>query len=78
MKQWQKIIAVCAASVGLGLLASATQVLAADDASKPAIIAKFNELMSGQGFVKPPFAFVAWNETDLRNQMKSTVVTSFI
>jgi DmsE family decaheme c-type cytochrome len=30
MKQWQRIIAVCAASVGLGLLVSSTPVLAAD------------------------------------------------
>ena len=32
MKQWQRIIAVCAASIGLGLLVSATPALAADAA----------------------------------------------
>ena len=41
-----------------------------DGASTPAITAKFNELLSGTAFVRPPLAFVGWNETDLRNQLK--------
>lgn len=42
-----------------------------DASSTPAIAVKLNELLSGRGFVPPPFAFVAWNETDLRNQQKA-------
>lgn len=42
-----------------------------DGDPKPAITAKLNDLLSGQDVVKPPFAFVAWNETDLLNQRKS-------
>ncbi len=41
-----------------------------DGSPTPAITAKFNELLSGTGFVRPPLAFVGWNETDLRNQLK--------
>ena len=41
-----------------------------DGAPTPAITAKFNDLLSGQAFVRPPMAFVAWNETDLRNERK--------
>lgn len=40
MKQWQRIIAVCAASVGLGLLVPATSALAAGEASKANLVAK--------------------------------------
>lgn len=39
-----------------------------DGSAQPAIAVKYNELLSGRGLVPPPFAFVAWNETDLRNQ----------
>ena len=39
MKQWQKILAVLAASAGLGLLGAATPVLAAADASKKVLAA---------------------------------------
>ena len=41
-----------------------------DGSATPAITAKFNELLSGTAFVRPPLAFVGWNETDLRNQLK--------
>jgi hypothetical protein len=37
----------------------------------PGIEAVFNELLGGCGFVKPPLAFVAANETDLSNQIKA-------
>jgi len=36
-----------------------------DGATTPAIACKFNELLSGRGFVKPPFAFVAWHDTNV-------------
>ena len=42
-----------------------------DGAATPAIEVPFNEFMSGRGFVKPPLAFVASNENDLRNQLKA-------
>jgi hypothetical protein len=42
-----------------------------DSSPTPAIEVPFNELMSGRGFVKPPLAFVASNENDLRNQVKA-------
>ena len=35
-----------------------------DGRAEPAIEANFNDLMSGQLFVKPPFAFVAWSEAN--------------
>jgi hypothetical protein len=41
-----------------------------DGSSKPAIAVKLNELLSGQSFVRPPLAFVSWNETDLRDELK--------
>ncbi len=41
-----------------------------DGSATPAITAKINELLSGTAFVRPPLAFVGWNETDLRNQLK--------
>ena len=41
-----------------------------DGSSTPAIAVKLNELLSGQSFVRPPLAFVSWNETDLRNELK--------
>jgi hypothetical protein len=46
-----------------------------DGSAMPAIESKFNELLSGRGLVPPPFAFVAWNETDLRVQMASAPAT---
>ena len=42
-----------------------------DGSPTPAIAVPFNQLMSGRGFVKPLFAFVASDETDLRNQLKA-------
>ncbi len=40
-------------------------------ASTPTIAVNLNTLFSGRGFIKPPFAFVAWNgNTELRSQMK--------
>ncbi len=39
-----------------------------DGAKEPAIAVKFNELLSGRAFVPPPFAFVAWNDTDVSHQ----------
>lgn len=43
-----------------------------DGEQKPAIAVKFNDLLSGRAFVPPPFAFVAWNDTDVSHQ-KTTV-----
>ena len=39
-----------------------------DGAETPALTANFNDLLSGRGLVKPPLAFAAWDETDLRHQ----------
>jgi hypothetical protein len=41
-----------------------------DGSTQPAITANFNELLSGKSFIRPPLAFVSWNETDLHNQLK--------
>lgn len=41
-----------------------------DGSATPAITANFNELLSGQGFVRPPLAFIAWNETNVLDQLK--------
>jgi hypothetical protein len=41
-----------------------------DGSATPAIAAKFNDLMSGRALVPPPFAFVAWNDDDLRHQSR--------
>ena len=41
-----------------------------DGSATPAIAVDFNELMSGKLFVRPPLAFVAWNETDLRQELQ--------
>jgi hypothetical protein len=41
-----------------------------DGSSSPAIVAKLNDLLCGKAFVRPPLAFVAWNESDLANQLK--------
>lgn len=46
-----------------------------DGSAAPAIETRFNELVGGRGLVPPPFAFVAWNETDLRVQMASAPAT---
>jgi hypothetical protein len=46
-----------------------------DGSTTPAIAVLFNELLSGRGFVKPPLAFVSWDETDLRNQLKAAPKT---
>ncbi|MBI5833379.1 MAG: DUF2961 domain-containing protein [Armatimonadetes bacterium] len=40
-----------------------------DGEPAPRFVAKLNDLLCGQGFVKPPFAFRGWNETDLANQL---------
>jgi hypothetical protein len=42
-----------------------------DGSSTPAITAKFNDLLSGQGFVRPPLACTAMTGTDLRDQLKA-------
>ena len=42
-----------------------------DGESQPTISVKFNDLMSGRDFVPPPYAFVAWDETDLTHQIKA-------
>lgn len=39
-----------------------------DGSTKPAIEAKFNDLVSGTAFVHPPLAFVAWDTDDVRKQ----------
>lgn len=41
-----------------------------DGSPTPMIEVRFNELLSGRGFVRPPFAFSAWNATDPRDQLK--------
>lgn len=41
-----------------------------DGSPAPVITANFNELLAGTAFVRPPLAFVAWNESDLINQLK--------
>ena len=41
-----------------------------DGSPIPAITAKLNELLSGTAFVRPPLAFVGWNETNLHDQLK--------
>ena len=46
-----------------------------DGATTPAIAVPFNELLSGRGFVKPPLAFVSWDETDLRHQLEAAPKT---
>jgi hypothetical protein len=40
-----------------------------DGATTPAITANLNSLVSGLDFIHPPFAFVSWNQTDLRNEI---------
>lgn len=42
-----------------------------DGAPVPAIEANFLDLLRGQGFVKPPLAFTAWNESDLGRQQST-------
>lgn len=42
-----------------------------DGASTAAVAARFNDLFRGCDFVPPPYAFVSWNETDLRHQVKT-------
>ncbi len=39
-----------------------------DGSPTPGITANFNDLLSGKGFVTPPFAFISWNSTDIRRQ----------
>ena len=41
-----------------------------DGEATPRFTARFNDLLAGQAFARPPFAFVGWNETDLANQLK--------
>ncbi|MCX6873162.1 MAG: DUF2961 domain-containing protein [Verrucomicrobia bacterium] len=41
-----------------------------DGSPTPAITAKLNDLFRGCGFVPPPFAFVSFDETDLRHQLE--------
>lgn len=41
-----------------------------DGSPTPAMAANFNEFSSGRDFVRPPFAFFAWNATDVRDQSK--------
>jgi len=41
-----------------------------DGSPTPAITARLNDLLSGRDFVKPPFAFIAWNQSDLRDERK--------
>lgn len=42
-----------------------------DGSPQPAISAKYNDLLAGRAFVHPPFAFVAWDEMDLRHEVTS-------
>lgn len=39
-----------------------------DGSPTPVITAKLNDLISGQSFARPPLAFAAWDETDLRHE----------
>jgi len=41
-----------------------------DGAATPALTLNFNDLLGGRDFVKPPLAFISWNQTDLRAQLK--------
>ena len=41
-----------------------------DGAASPTITVNFNDLLSGKAFVRPPFAFVSWNDLDLADQLK--------
>ena len=41
-----------------------------DGSSEPAIAVKLNELLAGQSFVRPPLAFISWNEPDLNEELK--------
>ena len=41
-----------------------------DGSPTPAIVAKLNDLLCGKAFVRPPLAFMAWNESDLADQLK--------
>ena len=41
-----------------------------DGSPSPTIVVKLNDLLCGKAFVRPPLAFVAWNESDLANQLK--------
>jgi hypothetical protein len=40
-----------------------------DGSAIPAIAVPFNELMSGHSFVKPPLAYIAWDETDVTREL---------
>jgi len=42
-----------------------------DGSPTPTITAKLNDLFRGCGFVPPPFAFVSFNEHDLRKQLET-------
>ena len=42
-----------------------------DGVATPTIAARLNDLFRGCDFVPPPFAFVSWNESDLRTQIKT-------
>jgi Protein of unknown function (DUF2961) len=41
-----------------------------DGSPAPAIVVKLNDLLCGKAFVRPPLAFLAWNELDLTEQLK--------
>lgn len=41
-----------------------------DGSPTPALVVKLNDLLCGQAFVRPPLAFLAWNESDLSEQLK--------
>jgi len=44
-----------------------------DGASSPTITVPLNEFLSGRDFVKPPLAFISWNEMDLLEQRKPEI-----
>lgn len=44
-----------------------------DGASSPTIAVPLNEFLSGRDFIKPPLAFISWNEKDLLNQRKPEI-----
>ncbi len=43
-----------------------------DGSTTPTIEVNFNDFLSGRAFARAPFAFVAWDETDLRKQLETT------
>lgn len=41
-----------------------------DGSPTPQLTVKFNDLLSGRAWARPPFAFIGWNEHDVNDQLK--------